>query len=151
MIIRKYSNKDSSQIANLFYETVHSVNKKDYSEKQLNAWAPKKKNDWEKLLQNLICYVAEENSQIIGFISLREDGYLDHLFIHKNHQRKKIAESLYKIIEKEAKNLNLKRIFTQSSITALPFFEKMGFKILKSQEKLHRGVILKNFIMEKLL
>ncbi len=39
MIIRKYKNEDCDSVANLFYETVHSVNAKDYSAEQLSAWA----------------------------------------------------------------------------------------------------------------
>lgn len=39
MIIRKYQQKDCKEITELFYNTVHTVNSKDYSEEQLNAWA----------------------------------------------------------------------------------------------------------------
>lgn len=39
MIIRKYVSTDCKQVADLFYETVHSVNAKDYTIEQLDAWA----------------------------------------------------------------------------------------------------------------
>ena len=39
MIIRKYKSTDCKYLAQLFYDTVHSVNSKDYSKEQLNAWA----------------------------------------------------------------------------------------------------------------
>lgn len=39
MIIRKYRETDINEIAKLFYNTVHDVNRSDYSEEQLNAWA----------------------------------------------------------------------------------------------------------------
>ena len=39
MIIRKYVSTDWRQLADLFYETVHSVNAKDYTSEQLYAWA----------------------------------------------------------------------------------------------------------------
>ena len=38
--IRYYEAEDALQIARLFYETVRSVNRADYSEEQVQAWAP---------------------------------------------------------------------------------------------------------------
>jgi putative acetyltransferase len=39
MIIRKYRPSDCPIMAKLFYDTVHTVNAKDYTEEQINAWA----------------------------------------------------------------------------------------------------------------
>ncbi len=38
MVIREYQPTDCKEIIRLFYDTVHSVNAKDYTEEQLNAW-----------------------------------------------------------------------------------------------------------------
>jgi hypothetical protein len=45
----------------------------------------------------------------------------------------------------------IKKITTESSITAKPFFEKMGYQLIKEQNKKCAGVILKNYLMEKIL
>ena len=39
MIIRRYETKDLAQILLLFYDTIHNINKADYDEEQLYAWA----------------------------------------------------------------------------------------------------------------
>lgn len=39
MIIRKYTPADCEKLAQLFYDTVHTINAKDYSKEQLDAWA----------------------------------------------------------------------------------------------------------------
>ena len=39
MEIRKYMPCDCIHIAKLFYDTVHTINAKDYTKEQLNAWA----------------------------------------------------------------------------------------------------------------
>ena len=39
MIIRKYKSSDCNEIVQLFYNTVHKINAKDYTKEQLNAWA----------------------------------------------------------------------------------------------------------------
>lgn len=39
MKIRKYKQSDCKELVELFYNTVHIVNAKDYTEEQLNVWA----------------------------------------------------------------------------------------------------------------
>ena len=39
MQLREYRPSDCKQLAELFYQTVHSVNSKDYTKEQLNVWA----------------------------------------------------------------------------------------------------------------
>jgi putative acetyltransferase len=38
MKIRKYRSTDCAEIAELFYNTVHTINAKDYTSIQLDAW-----------------------------------------------------------------------------------------------------------------
>jgi len=38
--IRHYEAGDAPEIVRLFFETVRSVNRADYSDEQLEAWAP---------------------------------------------------------------------------------------------------------------
>ncbi|MNE70767.1 putative N-acetyltransferase YafP [compost metagenome] len=88
MELRKFADRDIHQIVSLFYETVHSVNKRDYTQQQLNAWAPKdeeplKLKTWKDSLSHNVTYVAEIKSQIVGFSDMTQEGHLDRLFIHK--------------------------------------------------------------------
>ena len=39
MQIRTYRTSDCEQLAKLFFQTVHSVNAKDYTKEQLDVWA----------------------------------------------------------------------------------------------------------------
>ena len=41
MILREYKSADCAQLAQLFYETVHTINILDYSPEQMDAWAHK--------------------------------------------------------------------------------------------------------------
>ena len=44
MMLRDYTKTDCAQLARLFYDTVHTVNAKDYTQEQLAAWATGKVN-----------------------------------------------------------------------------------------------------------
>ena len=48
MFMRRYQPEDCAALAKLFYDTVHSVNAKNYTLPQLAAWAPEKKR-YEKM------------------------------------------------------------------------------------------------------
>ena len=40
-------------------------------------------------------------------------------------------------------------VTTHASITARPFFEKRGYRVVKEQQVERHGVLLTNFVMEK--
>lgn len=153
MNVRIYRSEDCKEIVELFYNTVHSINAKDYNEAQLDAWAPKDIDisKWDKSLLEHYSIVIEDNNIIIGFGDLDMNGYFDRLYVHKDYQGAYVATIIVKEIEKYAQENKIKVITTHSSITAKPFFEKQGYKVIKEQVVERKGQILKNFIMEKTL
>ncbi|MNB77158.1 putative N-acetyltransferase YafP [compost metagenome] len=156
MIIRAFAEQDVTQIVALFYGTVHSVNKQDYSQEQLNAWASyedesKRLSTWKDALSRNISYVVESNGEIAGFADMTAQGYLDRLFVHKEYQRQGIAKALVNTLEAEARRLGLAEIRTEASITAKPFFEQSGYEVVRQQVVERRGVKLGNYFMVKSL
>src|SRR6267154_3792828 len=109
--IREFIQGDEAEIYQLFYETVHYVNARDYSEAQLDAWAPKRSNleEWRESLQNNYSYVAVDKATrlIIGFSDLEKDGCLNRGYVHKDWQRKGVGTALLKIREEKAKEISL--------------------------------------------
>ena len=122
MIIRRYLPTDCKEIITLFYNTVHSVNAKDYTKKQLDVWATGKENlnDWNKSLLNHYTLVATIAGVIVGFGDIDKSGYLNRLFVHKDYQQKGIGSVLCNELEKISPN----KITVHASITAKPFFSK---------------------------
>lgn len=151
MKIHKYKESDLQEIITLFYETIHSVNTKDYTEKQRNTWAPKTPNlsRWIPSLEEHITYVVKIDAKIIGFGDIDKNGYLDRLFTHKDFQGRGVASLIVSTLENDALSLGLKEITTEASITAKPFFESKGYIVVKKQEKEHNGMIFINYIMKK--
>ena len=52
-------------------------------------------------------------------------------------------------IEEQAKSLLVGRLYAEVSITAKPFFESKGFRVVKQQTVQIRGQELTKFLMEK--
>jgi len=151
--IRLFEAQDAEQIARLFHETVREVNIYDYSSHQVRAWAPDDIHfrDWVELCSNRFTYVAENHDVIIGFGDLEPNGYIDCFYCHKNYQRCGIGRRIYQAIEAKAVELSVSQLFTQASITAKPFFQRMGFSVVKEQRVICRGERFINYAMEKLL
>jgi putative acetyltransferase len=158
-VIRKFQDPDADQIATLFYDTVHAVNARDYTPEQLDAWAPKlsadeRKEQVERLklsLRKHISYVADIAGQVVGFADITEDGYLDRMFVHKDHQGQGIASALLRVLECEVMKLGVTEVRTDASITAKPFFERHGYVTVQPQTVIVRGVSMVNFKMMKAL
>lgn len=148
MQLRAYEPIDCEKLAVLFYQTVHCINAQDYTEAQLNAWATGKVNlkNWNNSFLEHHTVVAEENAEIIGFGDMDDSGYLDRLFVHKDHQRQGIATAICDELERAAAG---KQITTHASITAKGFFLRRGYRVVRKQEVVRCEVLLTNFLMEK--
>ena len=148
MTLRDYCKTDCTELARLFYDTVHTVNAKDYSRAQLDAWATGEVNleAWNKSFQAHNTVVAEMDGQIVGFGDMDETGYLDRLYVHKDYQRRGVATAICDALEQ---NTKAAEFTTHASITARPFFEKRGYTVVKVQQVERRGILLTNFVMKK--
>ena len=60
MVLRPYTSADLEEILTLFYETVHTVNARDYNPPQLDAWAPRTayRARWDRTLREHTSLVA---------------------------------------------------------------------------------------------
>lgn len=146
-IIRAYRPEDCGEIARLFYDTVHTVNAKDYTLAQRNAWAAGQVDleGWNASFLSHTTLVAEQDGVIAGFADMTPEGYLDRLYVHKDYQGQGIATALCDRLEKGVPG----SITTHASITARPFFANRGYVVLREQQVERRGIKLTNFVMEK--
>lgn len=149
MEIKDYQNSDYVEIADLFHGSIHAVDPSIYSMAQLEAWAPTPPdyNHWEKRLIIKKPFVAIDGGNIVGFIELENDGHIDCLYVHKNHQGKGIASKLLQHLREVADEQGLKTLYVEASKIAMPLFKKHGFE-LKSENSVNvRGQSLTNYTM----
>lgn len=153
METRLYMPKDLNDVLQLFYENIHQVCVKDYTQEQLDAWAPEDPDilRWEASLNKNHTLVVEEDGQIVGFGNIGETGYLDRLYVKYDYLHQGIATMIVNQLEKYAKTKGIAFMNTAASITAKPFFEAMGYKELEEQVVERRGVRLRRYLMEKKL
>lgn len=149
MIIRRYEPADCKCLTELFYETVHTVNARDYTKEQQDAWASGQVDleEWNRSLSEKITFTAVEGDRIVGFGNIDKSGYLDKLYVHKDYQNQGIATALCNMLEEAA---GTDKITVHASITAKPFFLSRGYAVQKEQQVLRRGIYLTNYVCEKI-
>jgi GNAT superfamily N-acetyltransferase len=73
-------------------------------------------------------YVAEKDDQIAGFIALRDNRHVFHMFVDKAYHRQGIASALWQVARAAALATGNPGQFTvNASNYALSVYEKMGF------------------------
>ena len=72
-------------------------------------------------------------------------GYLDRLYVHKDHQGIGIATALCEKLEASVESAT---VTTHAFITR-PFFEDRGYVVKKEQQVERQGILLTNYVMEK--
>jgi putative acetyltransferase len=153
MRIRQVKRADIAQISRLYYETVHRVNCRDYSPEQVDAWAAQIYPDafWQKRFRRYFVLVAEEEGAIVGFAELAPRGEMDCFYVHHARQHRGVGAALMARVEREARSRGNSRLTADVSVTAEPFFRRMGFQIVKRQIKIYRNRAFKQAVMSKRL
>lgn len=134
MIIRRFKNDDSVELANLIAKTLRTTNIKNYSPEYIE-------NDIrfltsEKLIERsnwMHLYVVCDDNIIIGcgaigpYWGKEDESSLFTIFVLPEYQGKGIGRKIIETLEQDAYFLRAKRIEVPSSITAVDFYRKMGY------------------------
>ena len=132
LIVRSYRRSDLDAVIAIFLEAIRRTAAKDYSPDQIRAWAQVDWARWAVLRLSRPTWIALIDQEPAGFTDLERDGHLDMMFVHPNHQRTGVGAALLACAEANARKCNLSLISAQASLTARPFFENRGFRLIAS-------------------
>lgn len=76
ILIRKFKSNDAKALFNVFYSAVHDIAINDYTDEQLNAWAPADYdlNVWTNKLKILQPFIIENDNEIVGYADIQVNG-----------------------------------------------------------------------------
>ena len=82
--------------------------------------------------------LAYSDSQLAGFIAIRDGSHLFHLFVERAHQRPGIARLLWERVLRELCAPGSNGAFTvNSSLSAVPVYQAFGFVPAGSLQSVH--------------
>jgi putative acetyltransferase len=141
--------EDIDELLTLLIETVKSTCKNDYNQNQINAWvsSAKKKEHWDKFINDQFSLIAEVNNKAVGFGSLENGDYIFFMYVHKEYLGLGIASSIYNELKKESQRLGHTQMTANVSKTARHFFESKGFEVTKENKNIINNVVIINYHM----
>lgn len=135
IISRAFQKEDAAEVSALITKTLRITNSKDYSpehiERDVAQFTP------EKVIQRASWthfYVFCDGETIVGcgaigpYWGSETESSLFNIFVLPEYQGKGVGRRIIETLEKDAYALRARRIEIPASITACPFYRKMGYR-----------------------
>lgn len=144
---------DGERAGNIFFDAVRHGTADVYSLEQRLAWGGKAPNPsgWRQKFQNISGFAAEIDGDMVGFMTLDADGYIDLAFVQSDMVGRGVGRALYDVVEARSVAEGIQRLTTEASKKAKPFFERMGWQVDQEQVVVKNETPLTNFKMSKSL
>ena len=149
--LREFRPGDEPALRAVFESAIHGTARRDYSQEQVDAWAPREHDveDWALHMQDLAPFVACRDDAILGYADLQPTGYIDHFFVAADAGGQGVGGILMRRLLARAEELGLRELTSHVSLTAQPFFAHFGFEVVQHRVVEVRGVELRNAAMRK--
>jgi GNAT superfamily N-acetyltransferase len=138
MIIRKFRKQDASDVCRLVSTTFKTFVASEFTKKGVKKFleeqTPEKQIERSKT-RNVL--VAVSNRKIIGMIEGNGKDKVTRLFVYRQYHGKGIAKQMMNKLEKIYKKHGTSKIRVFSSLYAINFYKKMGYK--KSTRKIRKN------------
>lgn len=151
--VRDYRESDLEPLTDVFRQAVLCGPAEHYTAEQRKMWASVPEHDEQWRAKRLVqpTYIARVDEALVGFTDLAADGRIGMLYVHPAAQRRGVAHTLLAHAEMQARKLGIPLLYTHASMTARSCCEAAGYRVIRQQAVLLRGMAFINFRMEKLL
>jgi putative acetyltransferase len=153
LTLRPFLPRDAAVAAQIFRDAIEALTADDYDEVQRAAWMASA-DDKARFAQRLAAQttlLALRDGEPVGFVSLKGNDHLDMLYVRPDGANDGVGTFLTHAAETLARGRGAKTLTVDTSDTALPFFDKLGFKPQVRQSVAINGEWLANTKMAKTL
>lgn len=148
IIVREFDERDAEAVSRLIRNNLMFVNSRDYEASVIDymcgLFTPEYLRD---VMATRAMFVAEENGKVVGTVGLEGDEVCA-LYVDLEIHGRRIGEQLLRWIEDFALSRHIHLVHLSASLTAVGFYEKMGYH---SKEKEESELFGPAYIMTKLL
>lgn len=149
--LRPYLPADAPLLAEIFRASISELTGDDYSEAQQEAWAAAADDvaEFGARLADALTLLATLDGSPVGFASLVDGDRIDMLYVHPAVAGRGVGTLLCDALEKLAQARGVKRLTTDASDTARPFFERRAYSAEQRNTVLCGGEWLANTTLRK--
>ena len=147
-IIREIQTKDRSACLEIIQSCLLNINSRNYTPEFITSLIKRYNINFMRSLERSI-FVIEKNGILVGTGSIIiGQKRINDIFIEVDNHRKGFGKKIMVYLESIAKENNVQTLFLYSSISAVSFYEKLGYA---KTDKLDHGEGNIEFRMEKKL
>lgn len=148
IIIREFDERDAETVSRLIRNNLTFVNSRDYEPAVIDYMCRLFTPDYLcEILATRTIFVAEENGKVVGTVALEGDEVCA-LYVDPDVHGRRVGERLLQRVEDFALSRHVHLLHLSASLTAVGFYEKMGYR---TQEKEESELFGPAYIMTKLL
>ena len=135
-----YLPADAKRCAEIFRLSIEELAADDYDDDQREAWASRADDEqaFGARLAEALTLLAMIDGAIAGFASLKGSEEVDMLFVDPEFARQGAGRALIEALTKLARARGAKRVTVDTSDSARPLFERLGFTAQK-RNLVHKG------------
>ncbi len=151
LYIRKAKIEDATELAKIRRGVIRSYAKNAYSPEVIKLWSGSTTvAHYRKVHPDWARYTALEDAKIVGYGNVSKEGRIGGVYVHKDFVGRGVSTALMQKLEARARKWGVRNLDCIASKNAKPFYEKLGFKILKrSRHPLNDSVSMTVYLMEK--
>lgn len=83
--------------------------------------------------------VTDNNNKPIATARMKSDGHIGRMAVLSSYRKRGIGSSMLNALLKSAADKKIKRVYLHAQTSAIPFYEKYGFKIY-TEEFMDAGI-----------
>jgi len=147
--VRRATAQDHSALYGVYYRSVREGAAAFYTEEQRRAWAPSPQPSSPQADSDdtLLRWVAEVDGEVVGFMAITSDGYIDLAFVLPEWMGRSVAQALYDQLLEWARCNGVTRLTAHASHFAQRFFAKQGWQVDHPEIFARNGQELERFFM----
>lgn len=148
IVIREFDKRDAETVSRLIRNNLTSVNSRDYEPAVIDYMCCLFTPDYLcEISTTRMMFVAEENGKVVGMVGL-EGNEVCTLYVDPDVHGRRVGKRLLQRVEDFALSCHVHLLHLSASLTAIGFYEKMGYR---SQEREESELFGPAYIMTKLL
>ena len=130
LTIRRARQEDREAVWRVHGRAVRETCATHYSREVIEIWAGRlRPGKYAEAIDKYEFYVAEEGGEVVGFGELGPAaGAIQGLYVSPGVKGRGVGRELLRTLEERAREYGLKSLSLTSSLNAVPFYERAGFK-----------------------
>ena len=129
--VRRARPEDGEEIGRVHRDSIRGLCGGHYAPEKIEVWArPRPPGHYERAILGKDFYVAEESGEIVGFGVLdAETREVEAVYVGPSAAGRGVGMKILRTLEGRARELGLESLRLDSSLNAVGFYERAGFRV----------------------